>query len=767
MKTRETLRFQAVVGLMIGLNVHIGFVQASPLYAIETAAPRWPSPLTAQASGPDPAASANTEAGDEGVNPLGPSKDPPVARPDSVGWLDPTVDANFNDRSIQELLDKLGLGVTNAFAFVRDQVGYEAYEGSLRGARGTLWSQAGNSLDQASLLIALLRGQGIAAQYARGTLSDTDAQALIASLFDPVVVANAVGYVPERFPRADPVHDPTLLAEVRGHWWVELTNGAALDPSFKDSVVGTVRGKKTANYFEVPEELRHKVVVRLKAEFHNMLSQYTEQMPLEVTFSTPEVYGKPLTLGHFIGAYQPPSMFIGYQTYTYSPYLMVDDNDDSLDNDELIRGTDYQEFFSGSFPIANMTLTRVTLEFEVRDPGKEPTLHSRDLLDRVGYAARHGLAQPGPVDTTKPALTEYDLAAVLIMPGLLDWRGIEPLQDDFKRLSTESESLAPQAEILSQRDPTTLTAEENEVVAHYARLTQSIQKLGMAVTVGMFLHDSDYYLQMMRRSHLTAAYYDSPRLILTTSRLRFGSEPGEARLTVGLDLRRNRLRAIPYPGQNAFSGLFCSLAKSFADSKLEQETAKLALGGPAPENRMVPSAGAVWEAVAAQKVPVVLLTREAEVLTRLQGLDLSAEAKARITEALSQGKVVNLPAHAVEVDGVLAIAWYEIDLTTGEVASVTEDGGHQEAIEFILITVLIGIAGILAETLLGGNIQNLFKGTTKTATSKPFAVNNPQTDAPLQIRAGSLGGDTGQSSLPLRRRKVHDRFWDLRDQRRP
>src|SRR5579872_273557 len=46
------------------------------------------------------------------------------------------------------------------YAFVRDQIRFEAYLGSVRGARGVLWAMAGNTLDKASLLAALLQASG-------------------------------------------------------------------------------------------------------------------------------------------------------------------------------------------------------------------------------------------------------------------------------------------------------------------------------------------------------------------------------------------------------------------------------------------------------------------------------------------------------------------------------------------------------------------------------------------------------------------------------
>ena len=76
----------------------------------------------------------------------------------------------------------------------RQNIGYNAYVGSLRGARGTLWSDAGNALDVASLGVALMRASGIPAQYVEGTLSTSQAQTLILSMFPASY--QTVGYIP-------------------------------------------------------------------------------------------------------------------------------------------------------------------------------------------------------------------------------------------------------------------------------------------------------------------------------------------------------------------------------------------------------------------------------------------------------------------------------------------------------------------------------------------------------------------------------------------
>ncbi|HLF26951.1 MAG TPA: transglutaminase domain-containing protein [Anaerolineae bacterium] len=97
-------------------------------------------------------------------------------------WLKWTVDADKYDKYMLERAAELSQDPIRMFEYVRS-LGYESYKGSLRGTRGTLWSEAGNSMDRASLLIAMLRANGIPARYRHGALNKERAQELILSMF--------------------------------------------------------------------------------------------------------------------------------------------------------------------------------------------------------------------------------------------------------------------------------------------------------------------------------------------------------------------------------------------------------------------------------------------------------------------------------------------------------------------------------------------------------------------------------------------------------
>ena len=78
----------------------------------------------------------------------------------------------------------LGSDYKAIFAFVRDQIRYEAYSGVLREADGTLAARAGNALDRSLLLASLLGAAKIPARIAACDLSIDRGQALYRHIFD-------------------------------------------------------------------------------------------------------------------------------------------------------------------------------------------------------------------------------------------------------------------------------------------------------------------------------------------------------------------------------------------------------------------------------------------------------------------------------------------------------------------------------------------------------------------------------------------------------
>jgi hypothetical protein len=78
-------------------------------------------------------------------------------------------DIQFTD-AIRAKAQELGNDPVKIYNWVRNNIDYQPYYGSFKGAQQTLSEGAGNDFDQASLLIALLRASNIAAKYAYGTV---------------------------------------------------------------------------------------------------------------------------------------------------------------------------------------------------------------------------------------------------------------------------------------------------------------------------------------------------------------------------------------------------------------------------------------------------------------------------------------------------------------------------------------------------------------------------------------------------------------------
>ena len=309
-----------------------------------------------------------------------------------------TPDANTTDPFIQEEAAALNYDPTQIFNFLHTQIGYNSYIGSVRGARGTLWSSAGNALDVASLGVALMRASGIPAQYVSGTLSYQQAQTLILSMFPASY--QTVGYIPSGTTTSDPADDPQLLSETESHFWFQFDTGSGMtnaDPLMPGATIGQTFTTSTGTFTEVPDAMREKTVIQLQAEIYSQASALfggsglTTTTVLDYTFNDVDLVGRPLTIGNIVNSNTTGGLVFSATTNTYSPYIQVGDVAYSSSHDQIIAGDDYQEFLT-NFPLGSQILTGLFLDISLSGPQGQTQTYERALVDRIGYAARQGLA---------------------------------------------------------------------------------------------------------------------------------------------------------------------------------------------------------------------------------------------------------------------------------------------------------------------------------------------------------------------------------------
>ncbi|HEX6832042.1 MAG TPA: transglutaminase-like domain-containing protein, partial [Rudaea sp.] len=110
-----------------------------------------------------------------------------------------TLEAPLSPTILDEA-QQLGHDYTRIVDFVRSQVRTQWYAGAQKSAETTLRTLAGNDVDQASLLIALLRASGAAARYVRGVVDvpSTDLASMLGMREDEVGLALAAAGVPNR-----------------------------------------------------------------------------------------------------------------------------------------------------------------------------------------------------------------------------------------------------------------------------------------------------------------------------------------------------------------------------------------------------------------------------------------------------------------------------------------------------------------------------------------------------------------------------------------
>ncbi len=608
-----------------------------------------------------------------------------VTRALPAAQLASTPDANTTDPFVQEEAAKLRYDPQTIFNFLNTQIGYESYVGSLRGARGTLWSAAGNSLDEASLGVALFRASGIPAQYAHGTLSDPLSQQLILSMFPASL--QTVGDIPPGTAVADPAHDPQLLAETRDHYWLQIDTGSGFQNADTSGLpgagIGTAFTTATSTFTEVADSLRHKVEVKLDAEIYSQASALFglggnglgTTTVLDKTFNSVDLVGRPLTIGNFVNVSSLGSLAFSSTTTTYTPYILLAGESFNPSSDETLTGTTYQEVQT-NFPLGSQILTGLFLNISLTAPGSVPDTYTRTLVDRIGEAARQGNSSSSisinPNDP--PLITDVDSWTVNVQSSRISDAFIQgqqaALTDVQQRFADFSTQLAatppgPAYDALSlQAVPllrSTLIASARLKLALYSSNSDEVSS-SMADT----MHVKEY----LSRPDINILTY---QITTTTSTMTINGS---------FDLRKSDRRVIVDPGNSLTAGISYILLRSLSDSQLEGD---VFANPPANTSALFTSFSAstpvVFDAAQSQGIALTYLTPGNR--SALPGLNIPADSKTLISNALDLGMLIIVPKSVVTIGGVSTIAWYEINMATGEATGVGEHGEHQSLVSYV------------------------------------------------------------------------------------
>jgi len=585
--------------------------------------------------------------------------------------LSSTVDANSHDPFVIAQAGKLDNDPARIFAFVRDTIGFEAYKGSLRGARGTLFHGAGNSYDKSNLLVAMLRASGVPAQYVQGSLTPDKLKTLIKSMFPQQL--NLIGYVSAGDETADPENDADLLSDLSKHTWVQFDaagNGMTdADPSFATAQIGTAFGSPTGTTAEIDQFERHYVRLRLRAETSvpSLLggSYQDTKSVLEQTFSTAELVGRPIHLQHFVSASSAPTI-ISYTSFTYTPYLLIDETDGDTRNNTLIKGTDFQEVLT-NFPFGSQELTGVFLDVDViPPPGGPVTTYTRTILDRFGYDIRQNGGTPAMMPATGPALNPFDVSTVYIAPGDVPESFEARRGGLLAKFQSDLAAIKPQIDELTAANPTSLSPEEQD----FADKTRELQLQGMRDTMS-FIAERFYSMsRTMNRANQGGSYSKiypaSPRVVIANQRVTM--ENGQGKIATNLDLLKDDARVVLSPGQSTNARFSAGLQRGISEN-IAETTALTIPGLPAPISTYT-----IIQAAQAQHISQVVLSSTNSAL--LETLPLSAQAKARISVALQANKLVLVPSAMVQIGEKMTVGWYEVDGATADTIGMLEDGSH-------------------------------------------------------------------------------------------
>ncbi len=594
----------------------------------------------------------------------------------------------------------LGNNPGQIFAFVRDQVSITSYQGSVRGARGTLWAMSGNMLDRASLLVALLGSAGYTAVYEHVNIANVDST-VYHNIINRLVPqpSQLLGCIP---PNTN-LYDPNVIGPAQGgtedYYWVEYgPSNIPLDPNIPGAQPGQSfqTPDSSSGFTTVPQNLRQEVTIKINAEIYNQASSIFGFGPgtttvLTKTYDASALVGNVITAGNFITSSSGGALDLTATTFTYTPYILVGSGGPSVSADPIITGTPYQEFFT-NFPLSSQILTGLFLEIDADNVSYQQTAYTHTMFDRLGPAARQGNAsvQLNLPPTPAPALADFDLTTVNINTSRQPTTSIQAQHTRLTNAYNAYEAI--KAELLSVPTSGTLTDSQQETVQQGVALGKYLTIAENELITMGYNASADVLASQLQTGYFSIVFPNSPRLTIAESAYNNGNS------TEMLDVLKNDMSVISAYGQSVNAPYEEEVERGYIESLMESTVLNQITGQTST------GIGDVLGALGNPNLLTVVGPTTGSIPSNpnaLSSTTLSADAQTLILDDVQNGQVVITPNQMVTVNGATTVGWWETDPNTGHTISHFVNGGHQALVQFVAVQLVSSIFSPNIVTFIG------------------------------------------------------------------
>jgi hypothetical protein len=581
----------------------------------------------------------------------------------------------------------------------------------LRGANGTYWGLAGNSVDQALLLAAMLDEALVETRFVVGELSDEAAKRMMDSARQDEETARAqaarvlapplpatddqtLALTPEEesLARALPAAQRDFMERIdrqleeeievvadalasagislpepavelpererQRHVWVQYADGPLwidLDPSIPGSQPGDVHATVLETHEDLPDDEHHRVTIRLVAEqIVGGAPARSELLTFEATSG--ELVGVPITLLHpEAESLKAAGVAITAGltgTFNYVPALIV--------GNQSIQGK-LVTFATGGGVLGALSVEESDtggvpegdtlgewLEIDLKTPRGEQRI-VREIFDRVGSAQRQ-LATVDPAAVAPVELVEDGPAAGTFLP------------------LTEVWSIG----VVSGTVP----------AAYFGEAPQSGDQLAdLSRIVHTYHYGRDVVSQSRTPTTGFRAYRDEPNVtafVMTKT----AATAGAVTETATFDILYRGSAVRPLAGGSGPAGAHPLLTEGVLAHVIERAMVEVSAVMPAELALPAGSStgvGRIFEEAARQGIATVVLRPGEADPARLA---IGEGARALIAAALEAGLVVIVPERPVALDGEERIGWWLVDPATGATEDQMDDGRGVEMAEY-------------------------------------------------------------------------------------